>query len=649
MEGAAPARDPVRTVGKEPRGTLTLWLPVIAGLIVALALGGLILAAWSPWRPARLWSLLLQNHWLIAAISVLACFGLGREVAAEAWRDLGRLNLSGIALVELAVLAALTRGILVGLADADPERLGMGLSAYALACGLVAAVMLGRRVIAGRSMPRAAWIDSAANQPVAVPPGNLIPFDGVIVSGRSEVDEGPIGGALIGALRIAGDTVRRGARNGDNELIIEPLAVSPLPPPAFAAAPAFVPGFSRKAGLIFAASLILALAVALIRGGTGMVLLENALLAFAMAVPVGLGVARPLVYGCARSRAQSMGWLLNGSSAVAEMAEITALVCGRGGVLARTELEIVALHPAIGVEPAELMAAATSMTQSSHSTWARTLAHYAVARKMLLVPISDWSAESHESGFGFRARTQGGQRLAAGSRDWIAAQGIRTYVLEAQERESLLPGRRALWVAQLSPHPILIGVIVAGERLKPGAAEMCKNAKRLGFTTVLLDRRGVEGGAELARALGLRLVEDDPMARKAMATEWETLGLRAAIAQHRGDPAPQSPTGPRLLLGARFAADPRRAVEGGWSAATERRDPRLVLDLVRLARETRRRERFGYFLAYVFSLPGLWIAATGADLPQVVVLAPLVGLLGLIVNAQLLRMMPATAGEIDEE
>jgi Cu+-exporting ATPase len=488
---------------------------------------------------------------------------------------------------------------------------------------------------------------------VAVPPGSLIPFDGLVVSGRSEVDDGPIGGALAGSIRGVDDVVRRGARNGDGELVIEPLVEPQLPAPNFTPAPTFAPNFNHRTGLLLIGTLILSAIAAVTRGGTaaavGVTLLENALLAFAILVPVGLGMVRPLVYACARSRAASMGWLLNGSSAIEALADVTALVCGRGGVLARTELEIVALHPALGVEPAELMAAATSLTQSSHSTWARALAHYAVARKMLLVPIAEWSAEVNESGFGFRALTRGGQTLIAGSREWIASQGIRTSVLATQERESLLPGRRALWVAQLDPHPILIGVVIAGERLKPGAAEMCKNAKRLGFTTVLLDRRGVEGGAELARSLGLRLVEDDLMARKAMATEWETTGLRAAVAQHRGDPAPESPAGPRLLLGARFAADPRKAMEGGWSAATERRDPRLVLDLVRLARETRRRERFGYFLAYVFSLPGLWIAATGTYLPQVIVLSALIGLLGLIVNAQLLRTMPATAPEIDEE
>jgi hypothetical protein len=203
-------------------------------------------------------------------------------------------------------------------------------------------------------------------------------------------------------------------------------------------------------------------------------------------------------------------------------------------------------------------------------------------------------------------------------------------------------------VAQVEPVPFLLGVIVAGERLKPGASELCKNAKRFGLTGALLDRRDVPGGAELARYLNLRLVEDDSLAQKAMATEWETLRLKPVIVQHRGDPPPTAPVGPRLLLAARFRQD-GGAIAGGWAAATERGDPRLILDLLRLMRQTRRRERLGYLLAYVFCLPGLWTLATGQHSPAIMTLGAAVGLLGAIANAQLAAFSVWTSTDVDEE
>jgi hypothetical protein len=231
----------------------------------------------------------------------------------------------------------------------------------------------------------------------------------------------------------------------------------------------------------------------------------------------------------------------------------------------------------------------------------------------------------------------------------VAEQGIRTSLLEVQERDSLTAGRRALWVAQVTPAPVLIGVIIGGERLKPGASEMCKNAKRSGLTGALLDRRGAEGGAELARYLGLRFVEDDTLARKAMATEWSTLGLKPVIVQHRGDPVPDAPVGPRLLMGMQVVGDAVPVVAGGWAAATAREDPRLILDLLRLCRDTRRREKFGYLLAAAFTVPGLWLIANAQSSAPILVLAALIGLVGVAANAQLLGFVTATATEIDEE
>ncbi len=115
------------------------------------------------------------------------------------------------------------------------------------------------------------------------------------------------------------------------------------------------------------------------------------------------------------------------------------------------------------------------------------------------------------------------------------------------------------------------------------------------------------GGGELARYLNLRFVEDDTLARKAMATEWSTLGLKsgrscsiAAIRCRMRRP------GPRLLMGMLVAGDAQPSVAGDWAAATAREDPRLIMDLLRLCRETRRREKFGYMLAAIFTLPGLW-------------------------------------------
>jgi cation transport ATPase len=627
------------------------WIPVAGTGLGALILAGIMAAATRPDQAPVLWPMLARQYWLIAALAVALALGLGRPLQLAALKDLAVLRISLLLLVALGADAGLLAGVLCGTQRAAFGNLEAGLFGFLLAVALTACALSGDRLLA----PRSRELRRAGLVPPAVPPGEVtirpgapVPCDGIVVAGRSEVDDGMIGGAVLGSVRVPGDTVRRGARNGDGTLIIDPMVEPPLTPPDYAAAAMFPAGLERRGPVLLAGSVVLTAVLSGLAGTTGLTRLALALTLLAATVPVSLSLVRPLVLARARGIARRLGWQVNGTAAIEELAEVTALACGRGGVLTRTELEILAIHPAVDVEAGELVAAATSIAQSSAGVWAQALLRYAVARKMRLAPLTEWSEQLLETGFGLRARTQGGQELIAGSRDWVAGQGIRTSLLEAAERESLTTGRRSLWVAQVEPAPVLIGVIVAGERLKPGAAEMCKNAKRFGLTGALLDRQGVDGGAELARYLGLRFVEDDTLARKAMETEWNTARLRPVIAQHHGDPLPDAPLGPRLLLGARFDDDLARAVAGGWAAATSREDPRLIMDLLRLARATRRRTRFGYLIAVLFTLPSLALIATLRLAPEIMILATVIGIAGVVINAQLLGFVASTAAETEE-
>ncbi|GAB2178941.1 hypothetical protein [Dongia sp. agr-C8] len=627
---------------------MTQAIGVTGALLGFLALAGLVLSAAAPGTGLDLWPELRRHYWLIAAVSVLVCLGFGKRVQTDALTDILNVRVSGRFLLALGADAGLVAGLMLGINRDDFWHLESGLAALVLADGIVAGAVWGRRLLAGPGRkPQAP--PSPAVAAVHVEPGASIPFDGFVIGGRSEVDDGSVGGSPLGSLRGAGDIVHRGARNGDGRLTIDPMVEAPATTPGFTAAPLFPRMIHAKALLIFIGLVVLAVALSTIGTALPSAQLALGLLVLAVATPAALGLVRPMIHAKVVRRARKLGWVLNGTAVIDALADISALVCGRGGVVTKPEMEIVAIHPAIDVEAVELVAAAATIAQSSHGVWARALLRYAVARKLRLAPLAEWTDEILETGYGIRALTQGGQGLIAGTRDWVAEQGIRISLLEAQERESLTAGRRALWVAQVTPAPVLIGVIIGGERLKPGASEMCKNAKRFGLTGALLDRRGAEGGGEIARYLNLRFVEDDTLARKAMATEWSTLGLKPVIVQHRGDPVPDAPVGPRLLMGMKVAGDAAPAVAGDWAAATSREDPRLVMDLLRLCRDTRRREKFGYLLALVFTVPGLWLIATGQTSAAILVLAALIGMLGVIANAQLLGLVTTTATEIDEE
>jgi cation transport ATPase len=84
-------------------------------------------------------------------------------------------------------------------------------------------------------------------------------------------------------------------------------------------------------------------------------------------------------------------------------------------------------------------------------------------------------------------------------------------------------------------------------------------------------------------------------------------------------------------------------------AAIRREDPRAILDLVRLARATRRRETIAALLAFAFCLPPVWFALGGRVGLEFAALSPILGLAAVVVSAQFLHLFQPTASEVDEE
>jgi hypothetical protein len=90
-EGSKPRSVEDRGAGAAragPSWVKSPWISVIGAFLAFLALAGLILVAAYPDKDFDLWPDLQRHYWLIAAASVLACFGFGKRVQADALVEL---------------------------------------------------------------------------------------------------------------------------------------------------------------------------------------------------------------------------------------------------------------------------------------------------------------------------------------------------------------------------------------------------------------------------------------------------------------------------------------------------------------------------------------------------------------------------------
>mgnify|MGYP001941448658 CR=1 FL=1 len=215
---------------------------------------------------------------------------------------------------------------------------------------------------------------------VLIPEGLTLPIDGEIISGKSMVDLGPVGGIHRKAELAVGDRIYAGARNEGQALKVRAHATgshtrlsaisrwfhsaaqdenriaqlanrsaSLLVPWAFGIA--LVNFF---AWLIFSGSLDAAVATSL-----------SVLVAVA---PVALALSAPLALRLSLARAATHGTLLKNTAAIHKLAEVDSIVFNRLGTLTRLPMNVVGVAAARGENPElVLRVAATLMMESEHA------------------------------------------------------------------------------------------------------------------------------------------------------------------------------------------------------------------------------------------------------------------------------------------
>ena len=533
---------------------------------------------------------------------------------------LGGADLSGgTAIVAVAATAGIAAAGAYGLAEP-----GIAHWAVFLSTALILGSIWGQILLRGR--PATAAIAPTLPASLTLEPGQFVPWDAVVMEGESESDNGALGGSAFAIPVAIGDKLRQGARNGDGHLRIAPQ------PPAGATEPGSVPIASfpeiirHHALRILLGLLVLGAAVA-IRLDTG-----AALLVIAAAVPPCLGLVRAIVFDVVRRKARGLGIVLRDARAIDNLANIDAVTLAPGGILTRSDLSLLSLHPAADFKPADVIAAATTCCQSSHSCLARAVLRFAVAHRVRLRAIGDWRNERNDAGSGLIAVTDLGADLALGDRAWLERHGVPAEAFEAIVLPPAVPGRRLIWIAELRPHMTLLGALIFGERLKSGAVELAKNLKRLGIETVLETGGASEGQLDLTRQLGLN---NQPVVREN--------GRLLQVDRTGGGASPATD-----IDWLRFGMS-RAPNAGNPLAEIRREDPRVILDLVRLARAARRRETIATLLAFAFCLPPIWFALGGRVGLEVATLSPILGLGAVIVSAQFLHLFQPTASEVDEE
>lgn len=228
---------------------------------------------------------------------------------------------------------------------------------------------------------------------IVVKPGELVPIDGEIIKGATQVNESSLTGESKPIDKQVGDPVMSGSLNGDQAIVIKAIKLArdsqyqklvALVREAENTPAHFVRLADRYAVPFTIAALII--------GGIAWVLTKDPRRfaeVMVVASPCPLILAAPVAIVSGMSRASRSGIIVKTGSVLEKMAHPKTVAFDKTGTITSGQLSVDHLEPAPGVDIKELLHFAASAEEQSPHILARSTVAYAQEHQIPLSSVSD--------------------------------------------------------------------------------------------------------------------------------------------------------------------------------------------------------------------------------------------------------------------
>jgi len=443
---------------------------------------------------------------------------------------------------------------------------------------------------------------------VIVRPGERIPVDGVVVAGRSSVDESMMTGESIPVDKTEDDTVFGATMNLQGRLKIRATGVgsdtalaqivrlvreaqgskAPIQRLADDVASIFVPVVI----LIALGTFALWWAV----GGGFVPAMIRMVAVLVIACPCALGLATPTAVMVGTGKGASMGILFKNSETLETAHRLTTVLFDKTGTVTMGTPSLTDWLPLEGAGDTELALAASVESGSEHPI-SRAIVDGARSRGLTVREPEDVQTVS---GFGIEGRVDG-RTLKIGKPGWF--EPLDDEITADIERLSSM-GKTPIVVSVDSR---IAGIIAVSDEEKPGAEQAIRRLHDLGVETVMLTGDNRAAAVSIAQRVGIDRVLANVLPDQ---KESEVRKLRGEnrIVGMVGDGINDSPALARADVGI--------AIGTGADIAMEASDVTLVggdLDgvsrAIRLSRETMKTIRQNLFWAFFYNIALIPVAA----------------------------------------
>ena len=448
-----------------------------------------------------------------------------------------------------------------------------------------------------------------------VRPGEKIPIDGVIIEGKSNIDESMITGEpmpvskgpddkVIGAtLNETGSFLMRAEKIGSETLLAQIVQMvadaqrtrAPIQKLADTVSGYFVPAVIAVAVVTFVIWAILGPTPAMAYG------LVNAVSVLIIACPCALGLATPMSIMIGVGRAAQAGVLVKNAEAIETAEKVTHLITDKTGTLTAGKPEVVSRIGTDAMAERDVLQIAASLESHSEHPLARAIVEAAKKQKIQLRDVTDFQSTT---GGGVSGKIDG-KIVLIGKEKFLTESNVT--ISEELRREAHRLQEKAETTVWLAVDGNAVGILGIADPIKPTTKTAIRELHEMNLKVIMCTGDNRRTAESVARELGIDEFRAEVMPDEKIDIV-RKLKSKGAIVAMAGDGINDAP--------ALAAADVGIAMGTGTDVAIESAGITLVKgDLIGIvkamhaSRVVMRNIRQNLFFAFIYNALGVPIAA----------------------------------------